>query len=145
MATNSQGVFDLAMAMIDEVNELGQTDHSDTKEYKDRSLHIINVLMGELYVYSDTYSPETANKRAIAVPVVNFEEPIESLDDYICRSVLPYGLAAQLLLDENPSSAAFFQQRYEELKRSLGEGLAAESTDIVDVYGGFAHCEFGYW
>jgi hypothetical protein len=145
MATNSQGVFDLTMAMIDEVNEMGATDHSDTKEYKDRTLHIINVLQGELYIYSDTYETPNKGKRSIPVPVLNFEENIVSLDDYICRSVLPYGLAAHLLLDENPSAAGFFQQRYEELKGILARGLNLGSEEIEDVYGGFAHCEFCYW
>lgn len=146
MATNSQGVFDLTMAMIDEVNESGATDHADTKEYKDRSLHIINVLQGELYMYSDTYELPEKGRRGVAIPVLNFEEEIVSLDDYICRSVLPYGLAAHLLLDENPSAAGFFQQRYEELKRALSRGLLSESEDIIDVYGGrYEHCEFSHW
>ena len=145
MATNSQGVFDLTMAMIDEVNEAGATDHADTKEYKDRTLHIINVLQGELYMYSDCYDLPEKGRRGVPVPVLNFEENIVSLDDYICRSILPYGLAAHLLLDESPSTAGFFQQRYEELKRELSKGLLAESSDIKDVYGGFAHCEFGFW
>lgn len=146
MATNSQGVFDLTMAMIDEVNESGATDHADTKEYKDRTLHIINVLQGELYMYSDTYELPEKGRRGVAIPVLNFEEEIVSLDDYICRSVLPYGLAAHLLLDENPSAAGFFQQRYEELKRALSRGILSESEDIIDVYGGrYEHCEFSHW
>jgi hypothetical protein len=68
------------------------------------------------------------------------------LDDYICRSVMPYGLAAHLLLDENPSTAGFFQQRYDELKAQLSRGLPAESEDIIDVYGGIEpYNEFGMW
>lgn len=147
MATNSLDVFKLTMAKIDELNDKGEADTTDTREYKNRTLQILNILQGELYPYSDAYDPAEAGKRAIALPIINFEEPIVSLDDYICRTVLPYGLAAHLLLDENPAMAGFFQQRYEELKRSLANGIAAVSEDIIDVYGNgrFEHCEYGYW
>lgn len=145
MATNAQGVFDLTMAMIDEVSDTGKTDTADTTEYKNRTLHILNVLQGELYMHSDTYMLPVNGKRSITIPIINFEEPIQSLDDYICRSVLPYGLAAHLLLDENPSSAGYFQQRYEELRMTLSRGLNSGSEEIEDVYGGFPYTEYGYW
>ena len=55
MATTAQDVFDAAMGLIDEVNEsTGSTDTADTKEYKQRTLLILNMLIGELYMYSDT-------------------------------------------------------------------------------------------
>lgn len=146
MATNAQRVFDLAMALMDEVNEsTGQTDTSDTREYKNRTLFILNVLRGELYPYSDTYDKDVENgKRPIAAVIENFEADIQ-LDDYICQSVIPYGLAAHLLLDENPTAASFFQSRYEELRSLLARGLPQGSEDIIDLYGGIEHCEYGRW
>lgn len=145
MATNSQSVFDLTMALIDEVNESGATDHADTQEYKRRTLHILNVLQGELYPFSDLYEQGEAGKRPIPVPIINFTKDIASLDDYICRSVLPYGLAAHLLMDENPSAAGFFQQRYEELFAALSRGFTTGSEDIKDLYGGIEHGEYSHW
>lgn len=48
--TTAQRVFDLAMGLIDEVNESsGETDTSDTREYKVRTLLILNTLRGELF------------------------------------------------------------------------------------------------
>ena len=70
---------------------------------------------------------------------------VVKLDDYICQTILPYGLAAHLLMDENPSAAAFFQSRYEELKNRLAEGIPVQSEDIVDVYGGIGYGEFSRW
>ncbi|MEI3101008.1 MAG: hypothetical protein V8T45_04105 [Oscillospiraceae bacterium] len=144
--TNAQRVFDLTMALMDEMSESGQTDTADTKEYKNRTLNILNVLRGELYPYSDTYAEaEEAGKRPIAAVIEDFESAIV-LDDYICQSVLPYGLAAHLLLDENPSAASFFQQKYEELKAGLARGIPQSSVDIEDVYGGYyPHNDFGWW
>ena len=144
MATNALDVFKLTMAAIDELNEAGKADTSDTKEYKNRTIQIINILQGELYPYSDRYEA-IAGKRAIAVPVINWEEEIVSLDDYICRSVLPYGLASRLLWDENPALANTCLQIYEDLKRSLDEGLTSASEDIEDLYGGIEYGEFSRW
>lgn len=133
--TTAQDIFELAIAMMDEMDDQGRADHSDTTEYKNRTLPILNILRGELYIYSDTYDSQT-DGRPIAAMIEDFTRPIE-LDDYICQSVMPYGLAAHLLMDENPTSANFFQQRYEELKMSLMRGYpSGGSEDIVDVYGG---------
>lgn len=135
MAT-AQDVFDKAMGLIDEVNQTtGLPDAANTAEYKSRTLLILNVLRGELYPYSDTYVSNTNGVRPIVGTIDNFTDDI-GLDDYICDTLLPYGLAAHLLLDENPTSAAFFQQRYEELRNKLARGLPVVSEDIVDVYFG---------
>lgn len=143
--TNAQYVFETAMTLMDELNEAtGKADTSDTKEYKNRTLKILNVLRGELFPYSDTFTAGAAGKRPICPAIDDFTSAI-GLDDYICQSVLPYGLAAHLLMQEDPTSANYFQQRYDELKSLLARGLPAESEDIGDVYGGFPHNEFSRW
>lgn len=133
--TNALDIFKLAMSLMDELNDAGEAENDDTIEYKNRTLGILNVLRGELYPYSDTYAVEEAHIRPIVGLIPDFETAID-LDDYICQSVMPYGLAAHLLLDENPSAAGFFQQRYDELKAFLmsGRGLPSETEDIYDVY-----------
>lgn len=145
--TTAQRVFDITMGLIDEVSEnSGATDTADTREYKARTLFILNALRGELYPYSDTYQVEEAGKRPILHVIQNFTDVI-GMDDYICQTVLPYGLAAQLLLNDDASSAGFFQQRYEELREKLARGLPQGSEDITDVYGGdiLPHNYFGAW
>lgn len=132
--TTVQEVFDVAMNLMDE--------DTDTEEYEVRTISILNILTGELFPYSDTFAYGEERKRPIVPLLVEFEDEI-GLDDYICRSVLPYGLAAHLLEDENPTSANFFQQRYDELKAGLQRGLPAESEDIYDVYG-FGNRQFPY-
>ena len=144
--TTAQRVFDLAMRLMDEVNETsGGTDDADTREYKVRTLLILNALRGELFPYSDTYAAEEPGKRPILAVIQSFDQVI-GMDDYICQSVLPYGLAAQLLLDENPDSASFFQQRYEEMRMNLAKGLPKQSEAISDVYGIVSpYNEFSRW
>lgn len=144
--TTAQRVFDIAMGLMDEVNETsGGTDDADTREYKVRTLLILNALRGELFPYSDTYEATEPGKRPILAVIQSFDQVI-GMDDYICQSVLPYGLAAQLLLDENPDSASFFQQRYEELRMNLAKGLPQASDSISDVYGILSpYNEFSRW
>ena len=144
--TTAQRVFDLAMGLMDEVNETsGGPDDADTREYKVRTLLILNALRGELFPYSDTYAAEEPGKRPILAVIQSFDQVI-GMDDYICQSVLPYGLAAQLLLDENPDSASFFQQRYEEMRMNLAKGLPQQSESISDVYGIVSpYNEFSRW
>lgn len=58
-----------------------------------------------------------------------------SLSDAICTSVLPYGLTAQLFLDENSSLASFCQQKFEENKNDSSSRLAPNVLeDIEDIY-----------
>ena len=135
--TTAERIFELAITLMDELNDDGEYNYDDTTEYRNRTLPILNILRGELYIYSDTYRLNQEwppKRRPIVGPITSFEEVID-LDDYICQSVLPYGLAAHLLMDENPSTANFFQQRYDELKASLMRGIPAVSEDIEDVYG----------
>ena len=150
-ATTGEQVFELTMSLIDELDDQGEYDTRDTQEYRNRTLSILNVLRGELYPFSDTYkkNAEWQSGRRPIVGLLNDLDDVIDLDDYICQSVLPYGLAAHLLLDENPTTASFFQQRYDELKRDLARGLPVESEDIVDLYagpcGGHYYDQFGMW
>lgn len=59
-----------------------------------------------------------------------------TVDDITARTILPYGLAAHLLLTENSASAAFFNQRYEELKFAGTRQQAASAEQIINIYGG---------
>ena len=132
-------VFQRAITMMDELNDAGKFKHDDTEEYRQRTLAILNILINELYVYSDTYPKyvEWENgRRPVLMPLNDLYTEID-LDDYCSGTVLPYGLAAHLLLDENPTAAAFFQQRYDELKGMLARGFGKinVSEDIEDIYG----------
>lgn len=132
-------VFERAITVMDEQDDAGKFRHSDTVEYQNRTLPILNILQNELYQYSDTFpkwQEWEAGRRPVLQPLGSLYETID-LDDYCAGTVLPYGLAAHLLLDENPSAAAYFQQRYDELKAGLmrGTGKLTASEDIEDVYG----------
>ena len=129
--TDAKKVFDLAIHLMDEQYELtGETHTVDTKEYEFRTLSILNVLRHELYPYSDTFEHGENGKRYICPEITSFDQQID-LDDAIAQGVMPYGLAAHLLLGENDTMAAFFNQRYSELAYKIGSKRMAVWEDIV--------------
>jgi hypothetical protein len=142
--TTALEVFSLAMALIDSLSESsGAADIPDNNDSKARTPAILNILRGELYPYSDTYSPADFG-RAIAAVVYSMDDVLD-LDDYICQSVLPYGLAYHLVLAEDQVAANLFLQRYQELVAKLARGMPSVSEDITDVYGGIGYGQFVRW
>lgn len=131
-------VFNAAMGIMDELSTTGEPQTTDTKEYEYRTPAIINMMVGELALLTGNSGDWLA---------------VESLDDLVpnvsssyARSALPYGLAANLLVDENPSSASFFQQRYEEMRNLYVSRQPAEVSDITNLYGlGIEYGEFSRW
>lgn len=129
--TNANWIFDRTIHLMDEQFERdGSTRTVDTEEYRYRTLSILNVLRHELYPYSDTYEIGKDDKRYICPEITSFDQAID-LDDAIAQGVMPYGLAAHLLLGENDTMAAFFNQRYAELAYKIGSRRMAQWEDIV--------------
>lgn len=142
-----QGVFDKAMYLIDAQNEsTGSTDNSDTTEYKVRTLGILNNLIDDAYPASDTFAISEDGKRPALDDLTSFSDEIK-MDPYIVRSVLPCGLAAKLLSEENPTLADFFWQLYEQRLAKARDGVPASFESIEDglPYGGIEYGEFARW
>ena len=128
--TNANWVFDRAIHLMDEQDEqTGDTNTQDTEEYRGRTLSILNVLRYDLFPLSDNYKLTEDGRRPLLAMIENFDDDI-GLDDVVAQSILPYGLAAHLYLGEDNSKASFFNQKYEELKVTLGGKKAAVWEDI---------------
>ena len=134
--TTAAWVFARAIHMMDEQNEAtGETSTADTAEYKLRTLSILNILRHELFPYSDTYEAQEDGTRDVCTEIKAFTDVID-LDDVLAQGIMPYGLAAHLLLGENDSMAAFFNSRYSELVRDLAAKKSSKWEDIMPYYGG---------
>lgn len=132
--TDANWIFDRAINLMDEQNEQnGETRTQDTEEYRYRTLSILNVLRNEVYPYSDMFVVGDDGKRAICPEIKSFEQILD-IDDAIAQTVLPYGLAAHLLIGENDTLAAFFNQRYTELLYTIGSRRPAQWEDIPTMY-----------
>lgn len=136
--TTAEWVFARAIHLMDEQNETtGETSTADTSEYKLRTLSILNILRHELFPYSDTYEPQENGTRDVCTEITSFTDVID-LDDVLAQGILPYGLAAHLLLGENDSMASFFNSKYSELIRDLAAKKTAMWEDITPYYGGLS-------
>lgn len=148
-------IYDTAIRLMDAQNEsTGDTDTTDTKEYRLRTPSLLNSILDRVYPASDTY-PRAARgaapaptRRPICPKVSTMEDPV-ALDGRLCAGVLPYGLAGLLLAEENPALAAFFWQTFQEELESARRSLAAETESVEDVYGclrdSLAYGRFSRW
>ena len=138
-----QQVFDMAIHIIDEQNETnGSTVTVDTKEYKTRTISILNSAIPRLYPYSGNYDPGLSGR---PMPDIlnwgdynnpDFGQTID-LDDALCLSVLPYFLAAQLVSAENTDLANWCMNLYNTNLMDLRSKIPADFEPIPTPYGLF--------
>lgn len=139
-----QQVFDMAIHLMDEQAESsGNTATADTKEYKVRTISILNAVMPQLYIYSDTcdYSqPGRPVCPMLKVPNTyndpDFTQQIP-LDETLSLGVLPYALAGHLLSGENESLAAWFMSRYTQVLADIKAKIPGTFEPISAPYGLF--------
>ena len=130
-------VFETAMGLMDELDAEGEALTPDTAEYMLRTPMIINTLIAEFKMLT--------GERGDWLPVESIDDMMPAGDTSYQLGALPYGLAAALLVDENPSAASFYQQRYEELRAWYIARAQASTGDIVNLYGGIEYGEFAAW
>ena len=67
------------------------------------------------------------------------------LDQYICESVLPWGLAALLIIDDDRDKYNAYWDEFEKGIALARNSLPSEIGEVEDVYGGIEHGEYGAW
>lgn len=134
--TTVESVFAAAMGLMDELDTQGGAQSADTKDYERRAPAILNALCAELRTLTGEGSDW--------LPASGTEDLLPVEENY-GLSALPYGLAANLLVDENPAAASFYQQRYEELRAVYLARRRADLEDIELLYGGVEQGNFARW
>ena len=129
-------VFNETMALIDELGEQGQATEN-VEDYRERAPGIVSGLISEIRIL-------TGSRRQPPQPE-SMEDPLLGVEDSYASGPLAYGLAAALLVEESPSAASFYQQRYEEMRDKYLSRLPAELGGTVDIYGGIEYGRFGRW
>ncbi len=135
-------VYNAALVLM---NEVGTSNYEpNTEEYDNRIIGLINHFIVELAPFSDTFASE-GGIRDVPPVIASIDDSIP-LDDGICRTVMPLGIAAELKLGEDNLQASFHNQRYEELKMQLARGVPQEFEFIEDCYGIVNQYDaFGRW
>jgi len=88
---------------------------------------------GDLYVAHDYVGKIRIIYKPIPVAITALTQTIP-FDDVTCVSG-SYFLASHLIVEENPASADFFQQVYEELRDGNKVIQPSPESEIVDIYG----------
>lgn len=135
--TTVNEVFLTAMSLMDELNDEGKAETEYTEEYGKRVPSIIGMLLAEKKIFS--------GDSGMILPVEDMEDMLIGVEDRYALSVMPYGLAANLLIDENPSAASFYQERYEELRDRFFKYMASDAGTVEDLYGGIEFGRFARW
>lgn len=138
-----QEIFDAAMDLMDEQNEsTGSTDTVDTREYRLRTISILNTAIPALHPHSSNYARK-ANGRARNRTLMadnrsnpDFTQQIP-LDDALCWGLLPFYLASMLRSGEDTEFSMRMMTEYHNALASIRDLVPAEFEPIPTPYGLF--------
>lgn len=137
-----QEIYDITMALMDEmldnrtVEQEPDVDYSSTKDYQARTPGILTILQTQVVMYLKKFG----NDIDTLEPLTTMEDEVD-LDQNICTGVLPYGLAARLLGQEDTTMSYYFNDLYNsnlEAARYSADGkYIAKQKPRENVYGLF--------
>ena len=108
----------------------------ETERYEERAAAGIDMLLTDLYRLDRALKGEAAAPAA-AVPHLSSLEDEVPLADILTRSLMPVGLAAFLLSEEEEKRAAFFEELYRTEREVLIRGFVPGRRHAIrSVYGG---------
>ena len=118
-------IYDITMALMDEmkdnktIDSSFEVDYDQNRDYQARTPGILTILQTQVVMFFKS--------RGIDIDTLpRLEQMTDNVDleDDICMGVLPYGLAARLLGQEDTQMSSYFSQLY-----NGGLANAAESAD----------------
>jgi len=135
-------IYDITMALMDEmidnttIEQVPDADYPSTKDYQARTPGILTILQTQIVMYFKT--------RGIDIDTLDRLETMEDnveLDDDICMGVLPYGLAARLLGQEDTQMSSYFSQLYNQgladAAESSSDKMKGKQVTRENIYGLF--------
>jgi hypothetical protein len=127
----AQTIYDITMSLMDERKNDGSVDTNSTKDYLARSPGILTVLQTEIIMELKKVGADVETLDEIKKMDADID-----LEDDICLGIIPYGLAAQLLLQEDASLSNYFASKYDENRSQYLRRFRelAKQIDREDVY-----------
>lgn len=131
-------IYDITMALMDEmkdannINSKPVADYS-TKDYIARTPGILTILQTEVII-----ELKKSGADVDTLEKLNTMNDEVELEDDICMGVLPYGLAARLLGQEDTALSNYFSSLYlsglSDVAKTSEDKYIAEQIDREDVY-----------
>ena len=131
------------MATVQQVSNaaLAIMPEADDVSYEQRVVPLVNTLIGQCWQMSAEYD---MGSRDMWRPVESKTDEIIGIDQNIALSVMPFGLAALLYIDEDDARSNSWWQIYQEGLIDARRNPAAFEP-IEDVYGCFDCTDGGRW
>ena len=127
----AEDIFNITMAMIDEMLASGGLDEESVAEYRAKAPSILTMLQTELIGIDNRYR---AKKDWVYPVIIESLDQTVQLDDVKAQTLLTNGLAAQLMLHEDKTLANYFEQRYNEMKGMFLKPTPRKPETRRDVY-----------
>lgn len=134
-----QDIYDITMALMDEMkdnrnlNSEPVADYQSTKDYAARTPGILTILQTEVIIELKKSGADVDTLDRLTT----MNDEVE-LEDDICMGVLPYGLAARLLGQEDTALSNYFSSLYQsglsDVAKTSEDKYIAEQIDREDVY-----------
>ncbi len=136
-----QKIFDMAMDLMDEADEnTGSTDTMDTKEYKIRTISILNSGIQIIYPYSSNFE-RIGKSRPVAEVLLqedrgapDFTQAI-GIDDALSLALLPFYLASLLRAGEDAEFSARMMNEFNRAFYEIRANMPGEFEQIIPAYG----------
>ena len=128
-----QEIYEIALALMNE---------PDQETYRSRVPVLLSSLIGRVWQFSEEHE---FGPHSMFSPVSALTDTVEGLDRTLMCSVLPYGLAALLYLDEDPARANSWWGIFSEELDLCARNRPAAFERIENAYGGPEHGQFGRW
>ena len=126
--TTANEIFTAALALMGA--------DSQQAHYESRALAGINLLAADLFALDRALKGEVAAVAATIPPLASLQD-VTDFADILTRTLIPIGLAAFLLNEEEEQRAAFFQRLYRSEKDVLLRQFApGRRHPVRNVYGG---------
>lgn len=128
----AQTIYDITMSLMDERKNDGNVDVNSTKDYLARSPGILTILQTEIVMELKRVGAKISSLDEVKKMTTDID-----LEDDICFGIIPYGLAARLLAQEDTTLSNYFSSLYDNaFNRYLSEyKQLAKQEDREDVYG----------
>lgn len=123
-----------AATLLDNALALLLTTSSQTPEYTDSALPLINMLLAEVTPANDMLRAQKGLAPS-GVPLLadNMEAPL-ACEEELARAALPYGLCAKLLMDDDDmAKVAWFQNQF---VQAAWDSAGVVAAPVADCYPG---------